>query len=115
MRPIFFAGNIGGLRPLNQLQPIAGRINRDADDNAAVSEWSRLTGHRSSCGFDCRYRRGHVLHVENDVRDRILQVVGVAMHITIGSALFAFAASTDAPKFTKISGPPCPSSRLTSC
>src|SRR5262249_583304 len=53
-------------RPLNQLNAVARRINRDADDNAGVSERTRIAGHRASGGLDRGDGRRHVLHVEDD-------------------------------------------------
>src|SRR5215472_9565123 len=66
--------------PLDHLDAIAGRINGDADDDAGIAEWTRLAGHESAGGLDGADGRGHIFHVEDDVRDGILNIVGIAMH-----------------------------------
>ena len=63
------------LRALNQLEAIADRINRDADYDTGVAEWTRITCHRAASRLDGRDRRRHVFHVQDHMRDRIFQVV----------------------------------------
>jgi len=40
------------LWPLNQLNAVTGRIDREAEDGAAISERAWIAGHRSTGGLD---------------------------------------------------------------
>ena len=53
------AGLRGCSWPLNQLQAVAGRIDRDSYDHASVSERTRVGGHRAARGLDGGDRRGY--------------------------------------------------------
>src|SRR5690348_18392551 len=77
---VAFAEYKSCLWPLNQFNAVASRIDRDSNEDASVSEWTRVAGHRAAGGFDGGDCRRHVLHVEDYVRDRVLYVVGIAMH-----------------------------------
>jgi len=67
------------LGSLNQLKAVTDGIDRDADHDAGVSKRSRIACHRAASRLDGRDCRRHVLHVQNHVRDRVLQVVGIAV------------------------------------
>src|SRR4029077_19068701 len=66
-------------RALNQFHAVTGRINRDAYHDACVSERARFAGHRAAGRLDRGDGLRHVFHVQNHVRNRIPQVVGIAM------------------------------------
>src|SRR5580698_5426349 len=73
---------LGRLRrswPLNQLNAVTHRIDREAEDGTAISERAWIAGHRSTGGLDRRDGRRHVLHDKNHVRYRVLHIVRVAM------------------------------------
>src|SRR5579863_3844635 len=75
-----FAGNTRAhLWALNKLNAVPYRIDRDAYHDTSVSESARIASHRASSRLKGGDRRRHVLYVENHVRNRILQVVGIAM------------------------------------
>src|SRR5689334_20897396 len=57
------------LRPLNQLQAVACRIDGDANDDAGFAVGAGIAGHRAAGSLDGGDRRRHVLHVEDHVRD----------------------------------------------
>src|ERR1700691_1796420 len=67
------------LWPLNQLNAVTGRIDREAEDGAAISARARIAGHRSTGGLDRGDGRRHVLHGKNHVGYGVLHVVRVAM------------------------------------
>src|SRR5579862_499369 len=67
------------LWPLNQLNAVSSRIDREAKNDARVSKRSRLACHRSTRGLDGGHGGCHVLDGKNHVRRQILHIVGIAM------------------------------------
>src|SRR5437660_8704958 len=67
-------------RALDELNAIAGRIDCDADHRAGVAERAGIAGHRPAGGLDGGHGGRHVGDVEDHVRDRVFQIVRVAMH-----------------------------------
>src|SRR5579863_3022830 len=67
------------LWPLNQLETVTGWIDRDAYDEASVSEWTRIARQCATGGLDGSDCRRHILHVEDHMGDGILHVVRIAM------------------------------------
>src|SRR6185437_11618401 len=71
---------------LNQFQAVAGWIDRDANHDAGVSKRARFAGHRATSGLDGSLGGLHIFHVKDEVRNRILQCVGIAMRDYDGRA-----------------------------
>ena len=62
------ASAAGGCGSLNQLDPVAGRIERDTDDDAGIPEWTRVALERAPRRLDRGDRRVHVGDIQDHVR-----------------------------------------------
>ena len=103
-------------RTLNQLKyGLPAGIDGDPDDDATIRNGRGSPAIEPPAALIAATVAAMSVTLRIDVSDRILHGVGVAVHDTIGMLRLALAASTVAPKFTKISGPPGTSMRLTSC